>query len=79
VYYAQGGNGNQGNFTSNIGDGGCGTYEGGNGSSGNRGEVVLRYSSDATIALNGVSGSTIVSGNNKITTITSGSGFVSWS
>ena len=67
--------------TANLGGGGGGanhasTANGGNGGSG---VVILRYPNTRTITLGaGLTGSTATSGANKVTTITAGSGNVSW-
>jgi len=79
---AQGGFGAQGTNTpaANSADGGCGTYEGNNGSGGGSGVVILRYSSALTCTIgSGLTGSTTTSAPYKYTTITAGSGNVSWS
>lgn len=77
-----GGNGSYGNggdASANTGGGGGGGERGGStGGNGGSGIVILRYPSSYTISLNGVSGSTSTVGANKVTTITSGSGSVSW-
>ena len=77
-----GGNGSYGNggdASANTGGGGGGGERGGStGGNGGSGIVILRYPSSYTISLNGVSGSTSTVGSNKVTTITSGSGSVSW-
>jgi hypothetical protein len=87
VTYATGGDG-RGYFTggsdasANTGDGGDGgktlsPYGGGNGGSG---IVILRYSSSFTITLGaGLTGTTATVGSNKVTSITAGTGTVSWS
>jgi len=79
--YSRGGEGTQGVGASGYGGGGAGSYEGGNGTNGNTGVVILRYNSTLTCSIGaGLSGSTANLGNgNKVTTITSGSGNVSWS
>ena len=77
---SSGANGNNG--TSNTGGGGSGHPIGtpvGNGGNGGSGVVILRYSSGYTITLGaGLTGSTSTVGANKVTTITAGSGNVSW-
>jgi len=75
-----GADGTYANGTANTGGGGGGgdanVNFGGNGGSG---IVILRYPSDYTITIGaGLTGSTTTSGANKITTITAGSGNVSW-
>ena len=78
----QGGSNNLNNATSgtaNTGGGGGGN-SGATGGSGGSGVVILRYSSAFTITLGaGLTGSTSTVGSNKVTTITAGSGNVSWS
>jgi len=70
--------------TANTGGGGGGAngyYTGGGtaGSAGGSGVVILRYSSGRTITIGaGLTGTTATSGANKITTITAGTGTVSW-
>jgi hypothetical protein len=87
-----GGGGNSGFFTdafqpatsgsTNLGGGGGGgqiVSLGGASGNGGSGVVILRYPSDYTITIgSGLTGSTATSGSNKITTITAGSGNVSW-
>ena len=64
--------------TANTGGGGGATY-GGVGRSGGSGVVILRYPSTYTITIGaGLTGSTTTVGGNKITTITAGTGNVSW-
>jgi len=65
--------------TANTGGGGGG-HNGGTGGSGGSGVVILRYPSSVTISLGaGLTGSTSTVGSNKVTTIATGSGSVSWS
>ena len=66
--------------TANRGGGGGGEAAGdASGGSGGSGVVILRYNSAYTIALGaGLTGSTSTVGSNKVTTITAGSGNVSW-
>lgn len=66
--------------TANTGNGGVGNYNAANGSAGGSGIVVLRYPDTRTITIGaGLSGSTgAASGGFKRTTITSGTGNVSW-
>jgi hypothetical protein len=76
-----GGGGARGNGTANTG-GGAGGYLSGEGNgqtSGGSGIVVLRYPSTFTITIGaGLTGSTSTVGANKVTTITAGTGNVSW-
>ena len=74
--------------TANTGGGGGGASqhpESGSGwpgvsGAGGSGVVILRYPSAITIALSGgLTGSTITDGSSKVTTITAGTGTVSWS
>ena len=65
--------------TANTGGGGGG-QSGATGGSGGSGVVILRYPATTTITLGaGLTGSTTTVGSNKVTTITAGSGNVSWS
>jgi len=67
------------NGTVNTGGGGGG-HNGGTGGSGGSGVVILSYLSSYTITIGaGLTGSTTTVGSNKVTTITVGSGNVSWS
>jgi hypothetical protein len=67
-----------GNGGTNLGGGGAGGG-GRAGGSGGSGVVILRYSSNLTITLGaGLTGSTATVSSNKVTTITAGSGNVSW-
>jgi hypothetical protein len=51
----------------------------GNGGNGGSGVVLLRYPSNYTITIGaGLTGSTATVGTNKVTTITAGTGNVSW-
>jgi hypothetical protein len=92
VYYGAGGAGSQGYFGNVNGSNGTGwsytnnTGAGGNGLSastyqnGCSGVVILRYSASKNITLgSGLTGSTATVGSNKVTTITQGTGNVSWS
>jgi hypothetical protein len=66
----------------NTGGGGGGNYDNTprSGGSGGSGIVILRYSSARTITLGaGLTGSTATDGSDKVTTITSGTGNVSFS
>ena len=64
--------------TANTGGGGGG-QSGATGGSGGSGVVILRYPATTTITLGaGLTGSTTTVGSNKVTTITAGSGNVSW-
>jgi hypothetical protein len=78
-----GGNSNASGATNRGGGGGGGDGEFGYnsaGRSGGSGVVILRYPNSYTITLGaGLSGSTANSGSDKVTTITGGSGNVSWS
>jgi hypothetical protein len=82
VQYARGGFSVGSTTATGYGNGGNGgRYSYGSGqepSNGNAGVVILRYPSAYTISLSGVSGSTATVGSFKVTTITSGSGTVSW-
>jgi hypothetical protein len=82
VQYGKGGEGTGSTTASGYGNGGNGgRYGFGSGQepgNGNAGVVILRYPSAYTISLSGVSGSTATVGSSKVTTITSGSGTVSW-
>ena len=82
VQYGKGGFGTGSTTQSGYGNGGNGgRYGFGSGQepgNGNAGVVILRYPSAYTISLSGVSGSTATVGSSKVTTITSGSGTVSW-
>ena len=61
-----GGGGGNGNYNSNGGNGGSGV-------------VILRYSNAATITIGaGLTGSTATDGSDNVTTITAGTGNVSW-
>ena len=63
----------------NTGGGGGGGGNSGGGSNGGSGVVILRYPDSKTITIGaGLSGSTNTSGGYKITTITTGTGNVSW-
>jgi len=65
--------------TTNTGGGGGGGGGSVVGASGGSGVVILRYPSSVTITISaGLTGSTTTVGSNKITTITAGSGNVSW-
>lgn len=67
-----------GNGGTNLGGGGAGGA-GRAGGSGGSGVVILRYPSNLTITLGaGLTGSTATVSSNKVTTITAGSGNVSW-
>ena len=82
--YAEGGNVYSGSDKTTKGSGGRGGAENifgqtNNGQNGVAGVVVLRYPSSYTITIGaGLTGSTSTSGANKITTITAGTGNVSW-
>ena len=87
VTYAAGGQGNFSRYASpaaagsaNTGDGGSGSGENaGNGTAGGSGIIILRYPSSNTITIGaGLTGSTTTVGSNKVTTLTAGSGNVSW-
>ena len=87
VTYAAGGQGNVSRYASpaaagsaNTGNGGSGSGEGaGNGTAGGSGVIILRYPSSNTITIGaGLTGSTTTVGSNKVTTLTAGSGNVSW-
>jgi hypothetical protein len=56
----------------NTGNGGDGCRAGGSGI------IVLRYPNTYTINTTGLTASTVTSGSNKVTTITGGSGNISW-
>ena len=72
-------NGGAGGANSGGGGGGGGGTNGGVGAAGGSGVVILRYSSTFTITLGaGLTGSTTTVSSNKVTTITAGSGNVSW-
>jgi hypothetical protein len=61
------------------GGGGGGNRNGGNTPGGGSGIVILKYSSALTITIGaGLTGTTATSGANKVTTITAGTGNVSW-
>jgi hypothetical protein len=64
----------------NTGDGGNGSQNGtSTGGAGGSGIVILRYPSSYTITIGaGLTGSTATVGANRVTTITAGSGNVSW-
>jgi hypothetical protein len=70
--------------TANTGGGGGGAggqagVGNGNGGAGGSGVVILRYSSVFTITIGaGLTGTTATVGANKVTTITAGTGNVSW-
>jgi hypothetical protein len=67
--------------TVNTGSGGGGGGNGGgsNGAAGGSGLVILRYSNSLTITLGaGLTGTTATTGSDKVTTITAGTGNVSW-
>lgn len=73
------GNGDQ-NGVANRGGGGGGIRDTGTAGAGGSGIIILSYSSTKTITLGaGLTGSTSTVGANKVTTITAGSGNVSWS
>ena len=73
-----GANGNSGSGVANTGGGGGGSQSGPQGNGGS-GVVILRYASAFTITLGpGLSGNTASVGSDKVTTITSGTGNVSW-
>jgi hypothetical protein len=76
---------NGGNGTSNTGSGGGGSsYTGQQGTlgtpgNGGSGVVILRYPNTATITIgSGLTGSTANVGSDKVTTITAGTGNVTW-
>jgi hypothetical protein len=72
-----GGNGFDG--TVNTGGGGGGGAQGANGGAGGSGIVFLRYPTTSTITIGaGLTGTTATVGSDKVTTITAGSGNVSW-
>jgi len=83
----QSGNLNGSSGTTNTGGGGGGAgaiynqnHTNGTGGSGGSGVIILRYTNAVTITLGaGLTGSTTTVSSNKITTITAGSGNVSWS
>ena len=85
VTYGAGGKGYSsggGDSPVNLGKGGDGKTEagGGNGRAGGSGVVILRYPSSDTITIGaGLTGTTATVGANKVTTITQGTGNVSWS
>ena len=61
------------------GGGGAGGGAGTGGGNGGSGVVILRYSDSFTIAIGGgLTGSTATDGSYKVTTITAGTGNVSW-
>ena len=68
------------NGTANTGGGGGGVRDtSGDGGNGGSGIIILSYPSSSTITLGaGLTGSTTTVGANKVTTITAGSGNVSW-
>jgi hypothetical protein len=67
------------NGTLNTGGGAGGVGSGRTGGSGGSGVVILRYPADFTITIGaGLTGSTSTVGANKVTTITEGTGNVSW-
>jgi len=71
-------NGDQ-NGVANRGGGGGGIRDTGTAGVGGSGVVILRYSAARTITLGaGLTGTTSASGSDKVTTITAGSGNVSW-
>jgi hypothetical protein len=91
IYYAGGGSGGSGAAPNNVGGlGGGGVYRaaggpnlgGGGGAygAGGKGVVILKYlTSEGTITIGaGLTGSTETSGSYKVTTITNGTGNVSW-
>jgi hypothetical protein len=84
VTYGAGGKGYSsggGDSPVNVGKGGDGKTEagGGNGRAGGSGVVILRYPSSDTITIGaGLTGTTATVGANKVTTITTGTGNVSW-
>ena len=68
-----------GSAGANTGGGGGGVGHNGTSGAGGSGVVILRYPSSSTITLGaGLTGTTTTVGSNKVTTITSGSGNVSW-
>jgi hypothetical protein len=65
--------------TPNTGGGGGGGGGGSNGGNGGSGIVILRYPAAFTITIGaGLTGSTATVGSDKVTTITAGTGNVSW-
>ena len=79
---ARGGTGNNsgGTAAANTGNGGGSGGQFGNGNAGGSGIVILRYPSARTITIGaGLTGSTTTVGGNRVTTITAGTGNVSWS
>jgi len=66
--------------TANRGGGGGGSGEGGNAAAGGSGVVILRYPTAlGTITIGaGLTGSTATDGSYKVTTLTAGTGNVSW-
>ena len=78
-----GGNGSGANGwdgAANTGGGGGGSgIVGGDGGNGGDGVVILRYPANLTISQTGLTISTTTVGSNKVTTITQGTGTVSWS
>ena len=87
VSYASGGYGSAfypqesvgGGGASNSGKGGDGGGSWGNGGNGGSGVVILRYPNTRTITLGaGLTGTTATVSSNKVTTITAGTGNVSW-
>jgi len=68
-----------GSAGANTGGGGGGVGHNGTSGAGGSGVVILRYPSSSTITLGaGLTGTTTTVGSNKVTTITAGSGNVSW-
>ncbi len=67
-----------GSGTANTGGGGGGGGNAANGGVGGTGVVILRYSSAYTITITTATGSTATDGNFKVTTITAGTGTVSF-
>jgi hypothetical protein len=63
----------------NSGNGGAGTGQSAAGQAGGSGVVILRYSSALVLSIGaGLTSSTQNVGSDKVTTITAGSGLVSW-
>ena len=72
-------NGGAGGANTGGGGGGGGGTDVGLGAAGGSGVVILRYPTDFTITIGvGLTGSTSTVGSNKVTTITAGTGNVSW-
>jgi hypothetical protein len=79
-YYNAGSNGQSGTANRGGGGGGAGSANGGIAGSGGSGVVVLKYPEAKTITIGaGLTGSTTSSAGYKVTTITAGTGNVSWS